>query len=111
MNLDGLRNLQWLDPWYPVSLPGIEAELENEVGPAHPLFGRKAVCVGRRDDRDDVLFFLPSNSPPLAVVHLTWSRRTEENPVWPHTTFYSSLSDWVERCMKPDHFENENGSD
>lgn len=55
------------------------------------------------------LFFLPDNPLPLAVVHLTWAGRREKNPEWPQTTFYASLDDWVERCMKPDHLGLERG--
>ena len=106
MNPDDFTNLQWLEPWRPTAA-GLEAELEKEVGPAHPLFGRQAISVGRRDDRDDVLFFLPDNPYPLAVVHLTWAAIRENSPEWPHTTFYSSLDEWAERCMKQDHLEVE----
>ena len=105
MNLNDLTHLQWLEPWEAAS-PGLEAELKQEVGPGHPLFGQEAVSVGRRSDCDDVLYFLPGKASPLAVVHLTWAGRREKHPEWPHTTFYSSLDDWVERCMKPDHFEH-----
>src|SRR5436190_12774395 len=104
MNLNDLTNLQWLEPWHPTS-SGLESELEKEVSSAHPLFGRKAISVGHRGDRDDALFFLPDNQFPLAVVHLTWTGRREKKPEWPHTTFYASVEDWVERGMKPDHCE------
>ena len=110
MNLNELTNLQWLEPWH--STPsGLEAELEKEISPTHPLFGCKTISVGRRDDCDDVLFFLPNNTYPLAVVHLTWAGKRETNPEWPHTTFYSSLDEWVERCMKPDYLEFAAGSE
>ena len=104
MNLDDFTDLQWLEPWGPTSA-GLEAELARELGPTHPLFGRKAISVGRRADCDDVLFFLPDNPLPLAVVHLTWTGRREKKPEWPHTTFYASVEDWVERGMKADHCE------
>jgi hypothetical protein len=106
MNLSDLTNLPWLEPWEPAS-SGLEAELMKEVGPEHPLFGRAAVSVGRRVDRDDVLFFLPGHPSPLAVVHLTWTGKRENDSWWPHVAFYSSLDDWVERCMKPEHLEYE----
>jgi hypothetical protein len=110
MTLDSLANILWLEPWRPAS-SGLEAELEREINPQHLLFGRKAISVGRRDDRDDVLFLLPDNPDPLAVVHLTWTGKRETNPKWPHTTFYSSLDDWMERCMKADHLEFVGGSE
>ena len=52
------------EPWRPAP-PGLEARLAKEVSPAHPLFGRRAISVGRRDDCDDVLFFLTDNLYPL----------------------------------------------
>jgi len=104
MNLDDLTNFRWLEPWEPASA-GLEAELAKEVSPAHPLFGQEAISVGRRGDCDDVLFFLPDNPSPLAVVHLTRRGGRERNPAWPSTAFYASLDDRVERCMRPDHLE------
>lgn len=104
--LDDLADMQFLDPWYR-AVPGLEKELGNEVSAGHPLYGRKAVSVARRQDSDDVLFLLLDHPSPLAVVHLTWTGKPERNSNWPQTTFYSSLRDWVERCMKPDHAEFE----
>ena len=99
-----LRTIEWLDPWQPVPEGGVglAAELTREVGPAHALFGREAVAVGRRLDQDDVLFWLPAGPAVLAVVHLTWSGRRERSPHWPATTFYVSVADWIERGMKAD---------
>ena len=102
--LDDLSALQFLEPWHQ-AVPGLEAELRNEVNEGHPLYGRKAISVGRRKDSDDVLFLLLDHPSPLAVVHLTWTGRRERTSTWPQTTFYGSLHDWVERCMKPDHDE------
>jgi hypothetical protein len=104
MRQDDLANIEWLEPWHPSS-PGLEIELEKEVGSCHPLHGIEAISVGRRDDQDDVLFLLPNNSQPLAVAHLTWKGAPELSPQWPRTTFYSSLDDWIQQCMKPDHLE------
>jgi hypothetical protein len=100
--LDDLSAVQFLEPWRQ-AVPGLESELRNEVSEGHPLFGRKAISVARRKDSDDVLFLLLDHPSPLAVVHLTWTGRSERNSTWPQTTFYTSLQDWVERCMKPDH--------
>src|SRR5262245_57412205 len=104
MNLADLEKIQWLAPWHSTSA-GLETELEREISSTHPLFGYRAISVGRRDDCDDVLFFLPEHDYPLAVVHLTWSGAREKSPAWPHTTFYASVDDWLERCMNPDHIE------
>jgi hypothetical protein len=102
VTLDDLAAVKWLEPWRAV-VPGLEVELRNETGAGHPLFGQKAISVGRRYDTDDVLFLLLEHPAALAVVHLTWTGRPERNSGWPQTTFYSSLEDWIERCMKPDH--------
>lgn len=102
MTIDDFINIEWLAPWEPVQ-PGPESELANEVGPGHPLYQRQALAVGHRNDSDDVLFFLPDHSPPLAVVHLTWAGEQETRSDFPWTTFYFSLDDWVERCMQHDH--------
>ena len=102
--LDDLNAMRFLEPWRQ-AVPGLEAELKNEVGESHPLFGKKAISVARRKDSDDVLFLLLDHPSPLAVVHLTWTGRQERSSSWPQTTFYTSLQDWVERCMKPDHAE------
>src|SRR5438067_3032251 len=104
MRIDEFKDIVWLEPWESADIR-FELELAKEAGFGHPLYGRKAVTVGRRVDRDDVLFFLPGNDCPLAVVHLTWAGQRESSPNWPHITFYSSLEDWIENCMKPDHLE------
>ena len=104
VTLDDLNALQWLRPWRKV-VPGLEIELRNETSEGHPLYGRKAISVGRRTDNDDVLFLLLDHPSPLAVVHLTWTGRPERNTSWPQTTFYPTLQEWVERCMKADHLE------
>jgi hypothetical protein len=106
LTLDDLAAMQFLDPWFR-AVPGLEGELRNEVSEGHPLYGKKAISVARRQDSDDVLFLLLDHQSPLAVVHLTWSGRPERTSNWPQTTFYTSLQDWVERCMKPDHAEFE----
>ena len=102
VTLDDLAAVQWLEPWRAV-VSGLEVELRNEVGDVHPLYGQKAISVARRADTDNVLFLLLEHAQPLAVVHLTWTGRTERHRDWPHTTFYSSLEDFIERCMIPDH--------
>jgi hypothetical protein len=102
MNVEDIKAVQFLDPWQSTE-PGLESELAREVSTQHPLSGKRAVAVARRHDNDDVLFFLPDGPQPLAVVHLTWRR--EQSSEWPWTVFFSSLQDWLERCMRRDHDE------
>jgi len=77
--------------------------LQREVGPDHPLFGKPAKALARREDRDDVLFEISDGTErKYAVVHLTWSRRMEPSGEWPGTQFFDSLARWLE-WMKADH--------
>ena len=103
---------EWLAPWQSVGSPEakkLEAELHKKLSPAHPLHGRAVSALGRRSDRDDVLFAVRGGGPMLAVVHLTWRGSPEPDPAWPHTTFYGMMEDWLRRCLLPDHEEWSHG--
>jgi hypothetical protein len=100
--MDTIDAITWLAPWQPVRASTLAAELQKEVSTGHPLYQRDAVAVGQRCDCDDVLFFLPKNPLPYAVVHLTWSGKAEPEG-WPATTLYASVADWITRGMQPDH--------
>lgn len=67
----------------------LQTELHLEVGAGHTLYGRSFSVIARSQERDDVLIALDDNA--WAVVHLTW-RRARENPPWPATTVFDSLS-------------------
>src|SRR6185369_15896082 len=95
MNANDFSEVNWLDPWYGES-SGLERELASEVSLQHPVSQVEAVAVAHRSDNDDVLFFLPKSTLPLAVVHLTW--RKEMIAEWLVTRFYSSLADFIEHC-------------
>jgi hypothetical protein len=102
MALEELNNLEWFEPWRR-DFSGLESELRREVSARHPLFGVKAIAVARGDG-DDVLFYLPDYSFPLAVVHLTWQKESTSD--FPHTLFYSSVDEFVENRMTPDYQEH-----
>ena len=100
-----LDGLVWLEPWSAVDerhREGLERELQRELIAGHVLFGREVRAVGRRHDRDDVLFAAGGPSE-LAVVHLTYAR--EATPDWPHAMLFASVAEFVEGCMRPDHDE------
>ena len=95
--------IQWRVPWWPVPSEHdarTVAELQREIPAGHVLFGRTFQTVGRRQDNDDVLFYLGESAPQFAVVHLTYAR--ESLPEWPKTTLFDTLESWMERCMIPD---------
>lgn len=108
MDIDDFQEITWLAPWY-FTTPGLEEELMQEVSLKHPLYGLQALAVGRREDNDDVLFFLPRHQPPLAVVHLTW--RHEDSADRPRTSFYQSIQDFIDRRMKMDFRNNKAKAD
>jgi hypothetical protein len=88
---------EWPEPWYPLleGGEGLVMELQREIGSNHPLAGVRVVAIARRPDTDDVLFLLPEAGGRLAEVHLTWARRRERNPQWPHTVFFGSWEEWA----------------
>jgi len=91
---------RWISPYSP---DGLIRELHKEVGPAHPLFSRpvKALAVAR--DCDEVIFEIePGKGLHFAVVHLTWSGKTEPSSTYPQTQLFDSLADLV-AWMKADH--------
>ena len=98
-------NEEWLDPWVAVGdqRRALEKELRREVSRKHALHGRQALAIGRRVDRDDVLFELEGGDERYAVVHLTWNR--EKSATWPYTVFFGSLAEWRDECMVLDHEE------
>lgn len=96
--------IEMLEPWHHVSdeqARRCEVELRRELSGNHVLVGKEFRAVAKRQDRDDVLFEVVDVG--FVVVHLTWSRET--GPSWPNTEVYASLTDWIERRMKPDHEE------
>jgi hypothetical protein len=107
---ESMRDLPWSPPWRYVGLGEggyYELELAQEARSGHPLYDARAIAVGARVDRDDVLFLLPNAPKPLAVVHLTYKadQETDEDEqedtaaTLPRTTFYLSLDDWLNRGM------------
>lgn len=104
-----IKNLQWLEPWTSFAGAGLEAELKREVGSEHPLYEQEAVCVGRRADNDDVLFYLPNAVVPLAVVSLNREANINSAEL-PATNFYYSIEDFINERMKPDYIDFTRGS-
>ncbi len=81
-------------PWKRLrgTAPALDAELQKEVAPGHPLFGCEATAVAKAVDSDAVLFAVSLPDTPWAIVHLTWRGQPETNPAWPHVELLSSLA-------------------
>jgi hypothetical protein len=81
----------------------LTSELEREVGEGHVLFGKKVSALAVRQDCDDVLFEILGDRGACAVVHLTWSMKTEPTPKFPWTEVFPSIQEWNSLRMIPDH--------
>jgi hypothetical protein len=99
----------WLEPWCAASqmgeqiAQGWQKQLQIEVPPGHALFGVPVILLARGNG-DDALFELLDGSGRVANVHLTWSKSQERLP-WPGTDIFSSLDEWIEKVMVPEHQE------
>ncbi|MGD6976656.1 hypothetical protein [Bacillus altitudinis] len=63
------------DPWWIINESMSEFlndELKKEVHPNHILYGKKAIAVAKREDNDDVVYWI-SELKKFALVHLTYS--------------------------------------
>jgi hypothetical protein len=95
---------------FPLKMPWIaedngeplEAELKRELRTDGLLQGKQVKAIARRIDCDDVLFTVEDSDYPLAVVHLTWAGKTDQNKGWPETALYSGWEAWRTECMLPD---------
>jgi hypothetical protein len=97
----------WLIPWQALSnsgsREGLAQELHREMGAQHVLSGVCVGAVGKRQDCDDVLFEMLDGTGRLAVVHLTYSKGRERDPLWPSAEIFRDWEDFVLRRMQPDH--------
>ena len=99
--------IEFVEPWVPVGPEAeqLTRELAREVGETHVLWSRKARPIGQRIDCDDVLFEVDGEPLRYAVVHLTWRGRRENDPRWPDTRMFSTISEWIRDGMMMDHHE------
>ncbi|MGE7090297.1 hypothetical protein ACQKII_02310 [Lysinibacillus sp. NPDC048646] len=66
----------------------------RELSPSHILFRKKAIAIARREDNDDVVFWI-SEINKYAIVHLTYSKETSGE--YPITNLFS-LRELEEHC-------------
>lgn len=79
-------------------------ELEQEIGPGHPLNGVGLMPVARIDAGDDILVRLVETAQldgnQFAEVHLTWSGKAEPMQ-WPTTALFPDLEAWyAAKCQQ-----------
>lgn len=98
------KRFHWLRPWQGIGdrAKMIDTELTKELSEGHSLHGLSVWAIAKRSDCDDVLFAIEGEER-LAVVHLTWSGKSESNKNFPLTDIYIGWQDWVDRCLLPEH--------
>ena len=96
--------MKLLAPWYENKDDALVAELQREVPKGHALHGIPVTVLGRRDDKDDVLYALQDGTGRFAVVHLTFQVETDVR--WPSFWTFANEAEWIEK-MQADHAEFE----
>jgi hypothetical protein len=81
----------------------LEAELQREVCPEHPLYGLNITAIGYDAGGllSDFLFHVEGASFQYAQVHLTW--HVEADPFFPYTELYATFEDWRKDREKTDY--------
>ena len=70
--------MNYLEPWYAIPNPKhIENQLSSELPRKHILSGIRVTALAQRQDCDDFLFSLHDGTNRVAVVHLTFSRKSK----------------------------------
>ena len=77
INWEASRRWWYLSENLPIR-DGVQKELNKEVGPQHPLWGRKPMVIAKSNTNDDVLVFLKGTQ--FAVVHLIWHGKIDSQP-------------------------------
>ncbi|QPR70337.1 hypothetical protein I6G82_07400 [Lysinibacillus macroides] len=77
-------------PWLPVNddmAERLQQELVKELSREHVLYGTKAQAIAKREDNDDVVFWI-SAIEQYAIVHLTYAQETSK--IFPITKLFSA---------------------
>lgn len=81
-----LKNVPWLLINDAVA-ERLQQELVKELSQEHILYGTKAQAIAKREDNDDVVFWI-SAIDQYAVVHLTYAQETSKT--FPITKLFSA---------------------
>jgi hypothetical protein len=76
----------------------MEAQAHREIGPGHVLERERLQAVGRRFDRDDVLFRMDDDR--WVIVHLVWTPGPSADARWPTARIFATATDLGERLSK-----------
>ncbi|MDO7876784.1 hypothetical protein Q5H93_18710 [Hymenobacter sp. ASUV-10] len=95
--------MEFIEPWTAIAESigsTFVNELQQELPAESMLYGCQVKAIAQRIDCDDVLFSLDGSSQ-LAVVHLTWSGKSEQHP-WPSTELFTDEYEFQLKRMLPD---------
>jgi hypothetical protein len=96
------------EPWWMITNSMAESltnQLIKELSPSHILYGKKAVAVARRQDNDDVVYWI-SELDKYAIVHLTYSK--ENSSEFPKTQLFK-LRELENHCKEVTKFYSTKG--
>ena len=113
--IEDLSKISWEKPWVCFCLDepdrggDLEQELQKEVNFSHLLYPyRQTVrAIAKREDTDDVLFWVPASDDMFAIVQLTWKQAEETDPALPQSAWYFSLEEFAEREMNASSSKDE----
>ena len=90
-----MQMLRFVEPWHSIDdeyeRETLETQLKTELAEHHQLYGVDSRAVGRRYDKDDVLYALADGS--WAIVHLTGSEDAVPHPGYPRTQILKDAKD------------------
>ncbi len=101
--MEEVKMIELIEPWYAIENDEkliLVNEYRSEVHENHILYNKNLNLIGRRQDRDDVLFSI-NGTNNLAIVHLTWSGKIESGS-FPSTQILS-----IQDFMQEMKIENE----
>jgi hypothetical protein len=87
------------DPWWVITNSMAEKlnnELIRELSSSHILYGKSAVAVARRQDNDDVVYWV-NELDRYAIVHLTYAK--ENSTDFPKTELFT-LRELEKHCKR-----------
>ena len=90
--MNGHDQIIFVPPWEALQTEGerlgLQRQLQLEVTPGHPLWGRNAQVVGRSGANDDVV--ATTSDGGFAIVHLVWESSPGDEKC-PATSFFSTV--------------------
>lgn len=87
-------------PWEPAdSSDFLLEQIQAELTEPHPLFGKILRPLAIRADSDDVLV---KTTDGYALVHLSWCRRSQPSPDFPHALLLEDWDSFLDQVYEPD---------